>query len=85
MFAPLCLDSDPNIYGYFGLSGVKSIEEGISAGAFSFEAFSEQINNAILPEHELPKVVFNASNGNALYSGDQLQASALQLLACIKV
>lgn len=71
--------------GYFGLSGVKSKEESISAGAFSFETFSDQINNAILPEHELPKVVFNASNGNALYSGDQLQASALQVLACIKV
>ena len=71
--------------GYFGLSGVKSIEECISAGAFSFEAFTDQINNAILPEHELPKVVFNASNGNALYSGDQLQASALQVLACIKI
>ena len=27
---------------------------------------------------------FNASNGNALYSGDKLQAPALQTLCCIK-
>ena len=71
--------------GYFGLAGVKTIEESISAGVFSIEAFSAQINNATLPSYELPKVVFNASNGNALYSGDLLQASALQVLACIKV
>lgn len=30
-------------------------------------------------------IIFNAADGNALYSGDQLQASALQVLACIKV
>ena len=71
--------------GYFGLAGVKTIEESISAGVFSIEAFSAQINNATLPSYELPKVVFNASDGNALYSGDLLQASALQVLACIKV
>lgn len=30
-------------------------------------------------------VAFNASDGNAIYSGDKLQASALQALACIKI
>ncbi len=30
-------------------------------------------------------VLFNASNGNALYEGDKLQVPALQCLACIKL
>lgn len=30
-------------------------------------------------------VAFNASDGNALYSGDKLQVSALSVLVCIKL
>ena len=29
-------------------------------------------------------ILFDANNGNTLYSGDKLQVSALQVLACVK-
>lgn len=31
------------------------------------------------------KIVFKASDGNSMYSGEKLQPSALQVLCCIKV
>ena len=31
------------------------------------------------------KIVFKASDGNSMYSGEKLQVSALQVLTCIKI
>lgn len=39
---------------------------------------------AVKSSSDNKSIVFNASDGNALYSGDQLQPSALSVLCCIK-
>ena len=79
MFGPQCLESNPNMTGEFAsmyshwpyLSGV------FSEGKSSSRAVQGSTANT--------GVAFNASDGNAIYSGDKLQASALQALACIKI
>ncbi len=45
--------------------------------AFSYTAHSQGASGT--------KVVFKASDGNSMYSGEKLQISALQVLACIKI
>lgn len=49
--------------------------------------FSEADTNsqATAANYANKAVLFNASNGNALYEGDKLQVPALQCLACIKL
>ncbi len=45
----------------------------------------EKDTGAQTAPYDNKSIVFNASDGNALYSGDKLQVSALSVLTCIKL
>ena len=82
----LCLESNPNIEGSVtpgAGGGARFIGMGDASGVFT-TGNKVTGGGGYTVNAGKSTIVFTASNGNSLYSGDKLQASALQCLACIK-
>ena len=56
-----------------------------ASGAFEYSGESSNNGSPNEPTSSSGKMNFNASWSNALYSGNDLQVSALQVLACIRI
>lgn len=76
---PVMFGQVPNITGHFysEMSG--------ASGAFEYSGESSNNGSPNEPTSSSGKMNFNASLSNALYSGNDLQVSALQVLACIRI
>lgn len=85
-----CLDLWPNITGEFGLrmwgsSGILSHNE---TGVFS-DRQTETSDTMVVASLNIMRgeqyIVFDASDGNSIYSGTKVQQSALNVLPCIRL
>ena len=87
---PLMFGSSPNMTGEFGLrmwgsGGILSHNE---TGVFS-DRQTATSDTMVVASSDIMRgeqyIVFDASDGNSIYSGTKVQQSALCVLACIKI
>ena len=84
--SPAMFGCDPNITGFFNAYaleiGTQEDRAGVFLDSIQKSRKAQQSNGS---GQGSVQIDFKASNGNSIYSGENIQIPALQCLACIKI